>query len=41
MLARGRERQGERLRLHHLGTTIDAQVVTAPFVDPSGERLRG
>ncbi len=41
MLARGRERLGERLRLHHLGSTIEAHVVKAPFVDPAGERLRG
>ncbi len=41
MLARGRERLGEILRVHHLGTVIEAQVVTAPFVDPKGERLHG
>jgi sarcosine oxidase, subunit alpha len=41
MLARGGERQGERLRVHHLGTVIEAEVVKAPFIDPAGERLRG
>ena len=41
MLARGSERMGDRVRVHHLGTSIDAQVVKAPFIDPNGERLRG
>ncbi|MEA3196395.1 MAG: sarcosine oxidase, subunit alpha [Gammaproteobacteria bacterium] len=41
MLARGTERMGEKVRVHHLGTVIDAQVVKAPFVDPEGARLHG
>lgn len=41
LLARGAERLGERLRVHHLGTTVEAVVVKAPFIDPSGERLNG
>ena len=39
MLARGAERLGERVRLHHLGTTIEATVVKTPFIDPTGARL--
>ncbi|MEA3107558.1 MAG: sarcosine oxidase, subunit alpha [Gammaproteobacteria bacterium] len=41
LLARGAERLGERLRVHHLGTTVEAVVVKAPFIDPPGERLNG
>jgi sarcosine oxidase subunit alpha len=41
MLARGAERLGESLRVHHLGAVIDAQVVKAPFIDPTGQRLHG
>ena len=41
MLSRGTERLGERIRVHHLGTTLEAVVVKAPFVDPAGERLDG
>ncbi len=41
MLARGGERLGERIRLHHLGTTLEAIVVKAPFVDPAGARVHG
>ncbi len=41
MLAGGRRRTGERVRLYHLGATIEADVVTLPFVDPSGDRLHG
>jgi sarcosine oxidase subunit alpha len=41
MLARGAERRGERILVHHLGRSIAAEVVTAPFVDPKGERLNG
>jgi sarcosine oxidase subunit alpha len=41
MLARGSTRTGERVRVHHLGKTIEADVVTAPFVDPRGLRLHG
>jgi sarcosine oxidase, subunit alpha len=41
MLARGFEREGERVLVHHLGSTLEARVVKGPFVDPKGERLRG
>jgi sarcosine oxidase, subunit alpha len=41
MLARGSQRLGERVRVHHLGETFEADVVTAPFVDPKGVRLNG
>jgi len=41
MLTRGSTRTGERVRLHHLGNTIEADVVPAPFVDPEGLRLHG
>jgi sarcosine oxidase subunit alpha len=41
MLARGAQRLGERIRLHHLGATLEAVVVKAPFIDPKGERLNG
>jgi len=41
MLSRGAQRTGERVRVYHLGTALDAVVVKAPFVDPSGERLDG
>jgi sarcosine oxidase subunit alpha len=41
MLAHGFDRTGERVRVHHLGESIDAVVVTAPFVDPQGLRQDG
>ncbi len=41
MLARGSQRLGEKIRVHHLGKIIDAAVVKAPFIDPKGERLHG
>ncbi len=41
MLADGRARCGERIGAHHLGTTIDAEVVPLPFIDPTGSRLHG
>jgi sarcosine oxidase subunit alpha len=41
MLARGTQRLGEKIRVHHLGTVIDASVVKAPFIDPEGARLHG
>jgi sarcosine oxidase subunit alpha len=41
MLARGSKRTGERVRVHHLGKSVEADVVTAPFFDPQGLRLRG
>jgi sarcosine oxidase subunit alpha len=39
MLARGSQRMGEKVRVHHLGKVIEAVVVKAPFIDPKGERL--
>jgi sarcosine oxidase subunit alpha len=39
MLVRGSARLGERVRVHHLGTTIEAVVVKAPFIDPTGALL--
>ena len=41
MLARGMQRLGDRVCIHHLGATIEAEVVTAPFIDPAGKRLHG
>jgi sarcosine oxidase, subunit alpha len=41
MLRRGRERVGERVLVHHLGTSLEAEVVAGPFIDPKGERLHG
>jgi sarcosine oxidase subunit alpha len=41
MLARGTQRLGEKIRIHHLGNIIDAEVVKAPFIDPEGARLHG
>jgi sarcosine oxidase subunit alpha len=41
LLARGASRVGERIRVHHLGTMLEAVVVKAPFIDPAGERLNG
>ncbi len=41
MLSRGTERLGERVRVHHLGTTLEAVVAKAPFIDPTGEKLNG
>jgi sarcosine oxidase subunit alpha len=41
MLVRGAQRLGERVRVHHLGTSIEAVVVRAPFVDPDSTRLKG
>jgi sarcosine oxidase subunit alpha len=41
LLARGAERLGERVRVHHLGATLEAVVVKAPFIDPAAERLTG
>ena len=39
MLARGMQRMGERIRVHHLGRVYDAVVVQAPFIDPTARRL--
>jgi sarcosine oxidase subunit alpha len=41
LLARGAQRLGERVHVHHLGTTREAVVVKAPFIDPLGKRLDG
>jgi sarcosine oxidase subunit alpha len=41
LLARGTQRLGEKIRVHHLGKVIDAEVVKAPFIDPTGDRLHG
>jgi sarcosine oxidase, subunit alpha len=41
MLSRGFERVGERLKVHHLGASVDAVVVKGPFIDPKGERVHG
>ena len=41
MLARGAQRLGDQVRVHHLGSVIAAEVVKAPFVDPTGMRLHG
>ena len=41
MLARGSQRVGEKIQVHHLGQSIEAQVVKAPFIDPTGKRLHG
>ncbi|AMO23649.1 sarcosine oxidase subunit alpha family protein [Ramlibacter solisilvae] len=41
MLTRGTQRIGERLRIYHLDTEIEAEVVKTPFFDPAGERLHG
>jgi sarcosine oxidase subunit alpha len=41
MLIGGATRSGEHIGVHHLGATIDAEVVPLPFVDPTGSRLHG
>jgi sarcosine oxidase subunit alpha len=41
MLAGGRQRLGERVRLWHMGVGLDAEVVATPFFDPTGQRLHG
>ncbi len=41
MLARGAQRLGERVRVHHLGAAIEAEVVKSTFYDPTGARLNG
>jgi sarcosine oxidase subunit alpha len=41
LLSRGFDRVGERVRVHHLGSSVEAVVVKGPFIDPRGERLRG
>ena len=41
MLARGRERTGERITVVHLGQPVLAEVVPTPFFDPLGDRLHG
>jgi sarcosine oxidase subunit alpha len=41
MLVRGSERTGERVRVHHLGKVVEADVVAVPFYDRTGQRLHG
>ena len=41
MLARGDSRIGERIRVHHLGSSMEANVAKAPLFDATGERLDG
>jgi sarcosine oxidase, subunit alpha len=41
MLVRGSQRVGERVRVHHLGKVLQADVVAVPFYDPTGRRLNG
>jgi len=41
MLTRGAQRLGERVRVHNLGASFEADVVKTPFVDPNGDRLHG
>jgi sarcosine oxidase, subunit alpha len=41
LLKGGLQRVGETVRVHHLGTAIEARVAQPPFVDPQGERLHG
>lgn len=41
MLSSGGLRVGERVRAHHLGSVIEADVVKLPFVDPRGTRVNG
>jgi sarcosine oxidase, subunit alpha len=41
MLNGGASRRGERIGVHHLGTTVEAEVVGLPFIDPGGVRVHG
>jgi len=41
LLNGGAGRLGERVRVHHLGRSTEAEVVKTPFVDPQGARLHG
>jgi sarcosine oxidase, subunit alpha len=41
MLKQGSQRLGEKLRIYHLDTEIEAEVVKTPFFDPKGARLNG
>jgi sarcosine oxidase subunit alpha len=41
MLARGLSRIGERVGVHHLGNTLEAEIVALPFIDPTGGKLHG
>jgi sarcosine oxidase subunit alpha len=41
MLVGGATRSGEHIGVHHLGASIDAEIVPLPFVDPTGSRLHG
>lgn len=38
-LARGRSRVGEQVKVYHMGQSVEAEVVSLPFVDPKGERI--
>jgi sarcosine oxidase subunit alpha len=41
LLTRGAARIGERVRVWHLGQSVEAEVVRTPFIDPEGERVHG
>ena len=41
LLAGGSRRAGERVRVHYLGVTTEAEVVRTPFIDPEGRRVHG
>jgi sarcosine oxidase, subunit alpha len=41
LLNGGSQRRGERVKVHHLGTVTEAEVVATPFIDPAGTRLHG
>jgi sarcosine oxidase, subunit alpha len=41
MLARGRTRTGERVRVYHMDRAFEAVVVSPTFLDPKGDRLNG
>lgn len=41
LLEGGTRRTGEAVRVHHLGESIEARIVTLPFIDPKGTRVHG
>ena len=41
MVARGTARIGEHIGVHHLGSTVEAEIVALPFFDPTGAKLNG
>jgi sarcosine oxidase subunit alpha len=41
LLRAGSRREGEQVRVHHLGAVTEARVVRLPFVDPKGVRVHG